>query len=132
MMQYEMANAGDDDDDGACCNCGLKATRLKVSKEGGNTSLVCGHLPLSPHLLFAPPGPNQGRAFYKCSKVSKASQCDYFSWADGPDRGAPSSAARGTDRDRPNAGGGAGGPAPSGDCFNCGECAFFCSAFPDL
>ncbi|KWU47267.1 prokaryotic type I DNA topoisomerase [Rhodotorula sp. JG-1b] len=87
------AHAGDDDDD-ACCNCGLKAARLTVSKEG----------------------PNQGRAFYKCSKISKTSQCDYFSWADGPDDGARNGAGGG----RGNAGGG-GGPAPSGDCFNCGE-----------
>ncbi|GAA5864271.1 hypothetical protein JCM3774_001276 [Rhodotorula dairenensis] len=93
---YENADAGDDDDE-ACCNCGLKATRLTVSKEG----------------------PNQGRAFYKCSKVSKTSQCDYFSWADGPDQGARHVAGRGNDRDRPNTGGG--GPAPSGECFNCGE-----------
>ena len=76
-------------------------------------------LPVPPHQLQIA-GPNQGRAFYKCSKVSKTSQCDYFSWADGPDDGARNGAGGGDYRDRANAGGG--GPAPSGDCFNCGEC----------
>jgi hypothetical protein len=32
------ADAGDDDDE-ACCNCGLKAARLTVSKEGA----ICAH-----------------------------------------------------------------------------------------
>lgn len=68
---------------------------------------------------FTSTGPNQGRAFYKCSKISKTSQCDYFSWADGPDDGARNGVGGG----RANAGGGGGGgPAPSGDCFNCGGC----------
>lgn len=125
-MQY-AADAGDDDDE-ACCNCGLKAARLTVSKEGA--FMPPEHHRIPSHLIdFTSTGPNQGRAFYKCSKVSKTSQCDYFSWADGPDDGARNGSGGGNYRDRANAGGGGGGgPAPSGDCFNCGECTWMKSS----
>ncbi|GAA96385.1 uncharacterized protein L969DRAFT_89097 [Mixia osmundae IAM 14324] len=40
------------------CQCDLTATRITVKKDG----------------------PNQGREFWKCSKVSAASQCKFFEW----------------------------------------------------
>lgn len=72
--------------------------------------------PLTPMIV----GPNQGRSFYKCSKISKSSQCGYFAWADEIDSGDRNVRQRSMSREvtasRNN-----GGPAPTGECFNCGE-----------
>ncbi|KAH8929181.1 prokaryotic type I DNA topoisomerase [Atractiella rhizophila] len=46
------------------CQCGLEAVLLTVAKEG----------------------PNMGRQFYKCSKLSDAAKCSFFQWTDEPAR----------------------------------------------
>ncbi|POY75102.1 DNA topoisomerase III [Rhodotorula taiwanensis] len=87
-----------DQNDEASCECGLKPALLTVSKEG----------------------PNQGRSFYKCSKISKSSQCGYFAWADEIDSGDRNVRQRSMSR-KVTASRNNGGPAPTGECFNCGE-----------